>query len=234
MSKELLTKLRKWLVAVFGAIGFILMGALVMLRFIMDWVGRSTVVDDAQTLAEKLPDLLVWIGQTNPVFALILLAIPAALSIWLGFPALADVRCPTHDQPSASRKRIQQDATSTKKLQAHYDQQAAEAKMHTLKNMLGGEYPRALDPERYLRTKRSEIESALVSISKAGYSVPNVERFDAFECKLLLGLVNRILPFVSDGHFDEAKDRSKAMSEEIDQVLAERRKELTEKQKKEH
>ena len=125
MSTELRSKIRKWLLASLGWLGSVIIGAYAMLKFIMDFVGRTTVIDDAQALSDKLPNILTWIAGTPSWVALLLLAVPAGLSFWVGFPALSDVGKSTSKRITSPEQTDDATKASSAKLQEHYVRQGA-------------------------------------------------------------------------------------------------------------
>ena len=76
----------------FVARALTLLGAFVfygwaILKFVLDWVGRSTVIDDYNQLVDRLPLIVAWLVRTTPwrVPSLLALVLTVFL-IWLSWP----------------------------------------------------------------------------------------------------------------------------------------------------
>ncbi|HCL65921.1 MAG TPA: hypothetical protein DIC56_13995 [Rhizobium sp.] len=78
-KKTLLARVIGWLLSVifFMWTGF---------TFLMDWVGRSTALEDFQQLQERLPAILEWLYQTPWYVPAGLAALLSAVVIWLNRP----------------------------------------------------------------------------------------------------------------------------------------------------
>ncbi len=56
--------MKNFVIHLFGYLGTVALWSYALLRLFMDWVGRSTVVDDWKQLTESMPNLISWLLST--------------------------------------------------------------------------------------------------------------------------------------------------------------------------
>jgi hypothetical protein len=194
---------------VIGIIGLVLANvffwAWAAITFTLDWVGRSTVIDDFSALQERLPAILQWVYANTPWWTPTALGASAiAFLVWLSWPSSSS-GSGDERRPSNAFKETLFRAELAK---AHRAFRAVDEHIR-----LGGvpsSIPRIEEQVARFRSLEISLEKHGIKAPWLDYKTDPVGYFQRNTEYL-----NSVVPMVNDGHLPEAKKAAKALSSQL-------------------
>lgn len=181
-------------------------------KLVIDLIGRSTVLEDGQALADKLPDSVAWLTGLPAIYALIPLMIPSVMIVWIVWPVLAGGA----DGNSAPQGRLRK---RTRLI-------AARSQINETLRSINWRKENAFSKSELLESlqrMKPELESCIITIKKAGLEVPDLKNFNELEFNILATYLHELAPYLNDGHLKEAREKSRRMTAEMNAYLSSER-----------
>jgi hypothetical protein len=186
---------------VIGIVGLLALNAAIFawnaFTFTMDWVGRSTVVDDFQDLQQKLPDVLQWIYTSTPWWTPTLLA-------FLTLAALVVLAWPTSDgRPAIAGPAQAKNPNPIPSIAAQM--RYAKGRFANAKKGTEDRFTRV--DMRTLNDARHKFRATEISLQKLGLKTPWLD-YEVDPLRFILTnleYIEKVEPLLTAGHMKEAR-----------------------------